>query len=72
MVERELPMKLLWVRQGPYPAIQSNDAHRALRASWAAGREISQRIWDNEWVGKAESGGCRESDDEGMVGQRLA
>ena len=49
VIERELPMKLLWVRQGPYPAIRSNDAHRALRASWAAASQdittnLGQRI----------------------------
>lgn len=65
VVERELPMKLLWVRQGPYPAIQSNDAHRALRASWAAGVEISQRMIQRIGDQKVERTALGEADNEG-------
>jgi hypothetical protein len=42
-VERDLPMTLRWVRCGPYPP-DAGDPHGALRKSWAAAIDVSQRI----------------------------
>ncbi len=67
VIERELPMKLLWVRQGPYPAIQSNDAHRGLRASWAEGSGNITTNWGQRIRRKRGGGG----DCAANCGQRI-
>lgn len=68
VVEREVPMKQLRARRGPYPAAQVCDPHQALRESWAAGAEIPQRIEETE----SEKRSASDADDEGWRAVSLA
>lgn len=67
VVERDLPLKLLWVRQGLYPADTAHDPHLALRLSWAAGTDISQQGEDSEFARGSVAG----LGDEGWFGVAL-
>ena len=62
VVERELPMKLLWVRQGPYPAIQSNDAHQCAARELGGGEGDITANWGQRM-------GIRKSKEEPWVRQ---
>jgi hypothetical protein len=57
LVERQQPMTLRWVRCGPYPS-DAADPHAALRKSWAAGTDVSQRIGNSGFgTGRAAEAG---------------
>ena len=57
VVERELPMKQLWVRQGLYPPAPVRDPHQALRQSWAAGQPAAIDAGEREWSAVSLEGG---------------